>query len=140
MTPLDFLPYIVGLGGPISAIIIAYIVDRRTHKTNQSSSRNSERAVEIDEKEAHTHEVSMIIEGFTQSLESLRTDLTRTQNDLKTARGEIDALRTEQAEANRKIAISNRIRAEMMLHIMALEAMVPNPPGPPTRPLWSEDV
>lgn len=28
-------------------------------------------------------------------------------------------------------------RSEMIAHIVALEALVPNPPGPPARPIWN---
>jgi chromosome segregation ATPase len=133
--------------GPLSGVIIAIVTLRGTRTTSHANQTVAEKAVVVDEKQAHNEEIAVIIEGFTQSLNNMRIDLgdTRselastkvelksTRDELRATRIEHHALRTEHSELRDQV---ERERNEMIAHIIVLEKQVPNPPGPPTRPHW----
>lgn len=60
----------------------------------------------------------------------------RVKADLQGAFDRIDALETKVDDLNEKHVVDRRQKAEMIRHIIALEALIPNPPGPPARPEW----
>lgn len=90
---------------------------------DEDSSEVERKRVAISEKEAQTHEVSVLLEGFSELLTS-----TREQVKVAEARAE---------EAHTRIDTMQRVAQEMINHIIILETGYPNPPGPPTRPNWN---
>lgn len=67
----------------------------------------------------------------------------RVKTDLADAYSRIDSLETWKAETEPQVSAlqiqhrnDHRQMTEMMRHIIALEPLIPNPPGPPTRPAW----
>lgn len=136
MDPLTTVGLIGAIGGPLSGITIAVIADRRSKKSGEANSDVALRAVEVDEKDAHTREIAVMIEGFTASLSNLRTDLEATRERLATAEDELGQTRGEVGELRKRIEKGDRERDELVAHIIELEKMVPYPPGPPTRPIW----
>jgi hypothetical protein len=150
MSPLEIIGIIAAVAAPISGIVVAIIVDQRTKRKGLTEAENAENAtaatlaaIEVDEKEAHNHEVAIIIEGFTSSLQNLRAEISDTRLQLAEAR----EMQRQDREA--RIKLENEVyelkahqrqdlrdKAEMMRHILDLEKLVPTPPGPPTRPQW----
>jgi chromosome segregation ATPase len=130
------LGLIGGVGGPISGIIVAIIANHRNKKTAQADSQIADKGVRVTERDSHTREIAMIIDGFTESLASVREELkdTRSRYDGLTLR--YSELAAKHEILAKKVETSEAQRAEMIAHIVELEAIVPNPPGPPTRPNW----
>jgi hypothetical protein len=120
---LGWLAALGGIGGPASGIVIALIVNHRNKQTTVAT-------VGVSEKEAHTHEIAMIIDGFTESLAAVRSELKATTEKNVVIEKKYDALaeRFDRAEHREQL---------MRRHIVALEELIPNPPGPPARPDWN---
>lgn len=90
--------------------------------------------VQVTEKEAQTHEIAVILEGFTAvtAASTLRAENAEKSAALAHERVEKVEARAEKVES--RLSKVERIKDEMIDHIKVLEQMVPNPPGPPTRP------
>lgn len=135
---------IIGLvAAPLAGVVVALIVDRRTKMRNSMEGTVAERSVKVEEREAYNHEVAIIIEGFTASLERTDKELARalerieqSETSHRITREELKDTQIEVKELRLKHEQNDRQRAEMIRHIQALEALVPTPPGPPTRPYW----
>ena len=130
-------------GAPISGVVIARIVDKRAARGQDTQAEINLRAVEVDEKEARSHEITVIIEGFTASMENMRRDLadtrmelTSTKEELASTREELTLTRKDQAQLRIHVERADHQRGEMLRHILQLESEYPTPPGPPTRPAW----
>lgn len=93
--------------------------------------------LKITEKEAQTHEISVIFEGMTAAIEAVtkraeaaEEAVTKAQNSITDAHLRIDTMQGRM----RKVEGINDLLVE---HIKVLEAGYPTPPGPPTRPNWT---
>lgn len=64
----------------------------------------------------------------------------RVKADLEGAFTRIDALETKVNDLTEKHVVDRRQKAEMIRHIIALESLIPNPPGPPARPEWRTET
>lgn len=93
--------------------------------------------VKVTEKEAQTHEISVIFEGMTAAIEavtnraeSAENAVAKAQESITDAHARIDTIQKRM----RKVEGINDLLVE---HIKVLEAGYPSPPGPPTRPNWT---
>lgn len=136
---------IIGVLGPLSGITVAWLALRGTNRKTTVDSTVAEKAVIVDEKQAHNEEISVIIEGFTQSLNNMRIDLGETRAELASTKVELASTRDELHDTRdahnllREEHVALRLKvelekAEMLEHLALVEAMVPNPPGIPVRP------
>ena len=150
MTPLEIIQLVGGIGGPVGGVAIAAIVYAQTRKGSKDSTNVANRAVKVDEKEAHTAEINMIFEGFTASIATLTEDNRRFKEEKnqhakelaeeraarKKMEREIAQMRQDMGVLHERVTKGERERTEMIHHITVLEKQVPNPPGPPKRPAW----
>lgn len=105
-------------------------IEARWKKTHDLGNVDVEKMkVKVTEREAQTHEIAVILEGFTAVTAA---STARAESAEKSA--EHAHLRVEKVE--NRLTDMERINDEMIDHIKLLEGMVPNPPGPPTRPTW----
>lgn len=123
------------LAGPITALIALYFNDRR-------SKRNIDQTVTISKQEAETNEFSVLTAGYTASFERLTKEVgaerergDKMEADVARQKTLNNAITDELAivkAANRRLAD----RVDIILdHLGRVEQMVPNPPGPPPRPI-----
>lgn len=89
-------------------------------------SRVGTKQVAVSEKEANTHQFQAIVEGFTHSLAAVREEAERANSRADTLEGRLDTVERERAQEHN----------EIIQHLSQIEALVPNPPGPPPRPAW----
>lgn len=125
---------LAAVGGPISGIIIAWMGARRSKRQVAAENQTATRTVAVTERDAHTREISAIIDGYTAVNKATTEALTRAENASSTCAEKYDALeaRFEEAERQRRIE-----RRETIEHWEALERLIPTPPGPPERPAWA---
>jgi predicted RNase H-like nuclease (RuvC/YqgF family) len=81
----------------------------------------------VSEQEANTHEFTAIINGFKDSLKAVNDRVDDQNEQIKELQDKVHALEDTNAELTSE-------REMYLRHIATLEALVPNPPGPPTRP------
>lgn len=143
---LSVIGIVSAVAAPISGVVVAIIVNRRTKQERADGTTTAMRAVSVDEKEAHTHEIAVMIEGFATSLENMRLDLAEARAQSASAHAEAASARQEAASARAELSelkiqlqwyVADRL--EMIRHIVHLEDLIPTPPGPPTRPTWRVD-
>ena len=107
--------------GPLVAIISSIIAAKVARK-------NSVEGSNISRRQADTNEFSAMTEGFTESFRQMHLQI----QELK---GRVDLLEREKDELAAKLHDSTIERSELLEHLRAVEALVPNPPGPPMRPV-----
>lgn len=158
MIPLSILPTnpgeLIGLVGavslPLSGVIVAIIAKIRSDKPADPPAKpvahDTMSAAEISvrktlaatsEKEAHNAEISIIIEGFTASMEALRLTVADARLESSEAKMEATSARADVTKLRQTMDAMAEQREELIDHIQALEALIPSPPGPPPRPAWS---
>jgi hypothetical protein len=120
---------------PLSGVIIAFIANKRSNRETDDTVSKPEQAKVMTEGQAQTAELSLIFEGFTASHRALTEDFARVRQESKDCRET-----TEELKARFKLAERARLaeRRIMINHIEMLEALIPVPPGPPTRPSWDQ--
>lgn len=133
MNTAGLLGIIAAPAGIIIGIIVKGIFDRRMSKETS----------DVALKNGHTQEMEVAFDGLTANINSLqeqlkdiRTELRDTKTD---ARRTVDDLTTTQRDLRRLEGVVSNLRVEraaFLVHISALEALVPNPPGAPPRPVW----
>jgi hypothetical protein len=64
----------------------------------------------------------------------------RVRQDLSGAFERIDTLEDKVGVLEERHRTDSRQKAEMVRHIIALEALIPTPPGPPARPAWNTET
>ena len=106
--------------GPIVAIVTSIIAAKVARK-------NGVEGTNISRRQADTNEFSAMTEGFTESFRQMHLQI----QELK---GRVGALELEKDSLAEKLHDSTIERAELLAHLLAVEALVPTPPGPPTRP------
>lgn len=150
MSPLEIIGLVAAIGGPISGVVVAIIVDRRSKHSGRTATEVAMAEVEVSEKQAHNQEIAVIIDGFTASISGLRVDVADARAEAAAARADAAAARKDYQtlrERHDKLSESHEalkfqmeartiLEQEMLRHIVALEQEFPNPPGPPTRPQW----
>ncbi|MDQ7877381.1 hypothetical protein Q9R08_05255 [Microbacterium sp. QXD-8] len=134
--PLGTWAIVGGILSPFLAIGAAVLASVFSRRTGREQNQTSERAVQVDEKEAHTAEIAMIIDGFSASLKQAQADLGGARTELREARDELAHALQDNAALRRRVVGYGKQLREMLFHILALELLVPNPPGPPSRPDW----
>jgi chromosome segregation ATPase len=80
--------------------------------------------------------MEVIFKGLSDNIASVQNSLELTQKDLAGTKEELRSTRSELRLLENRVTILTAERAEMLMHIGKLEALVPVPPGPPTRPAW----
>lgn len=131
------IPSILGLiaapVGIIIGVIVKGIFDRRVSKDT----------TDVAIRTGHTQEIEVAFEGLTANINSLQEqlkDLRTELRDSKTdARRTVDDLGTTQRDLRRLEGVVSNLRVEraaFLVHISALEALIPSPPGAPARPVW----
>lgn len=145
MIPTNGLIALAAILTPILSIIGTIITVRRMRRADKAAQETAIATVKVSEQNAHTQEVEMIISGFTGSLTAVNAELKRTQDAygaLSEKYGVLgekyDKLERQYDQLLTEVRIDRRERQEMVDHIQVLEEQVPNPPGPPTRPVWKE--
>lgn len=106
--------------GPTVAIASSLIAAR-------VSKRNTVEGTNLGKREAQTHEFSALTEGFTESFRQM-------QLQIQELRGRVDTIEEERDTLAEKLHESTLERAELLQHLLAVEALVPDPPGAPVRP------
>jgi len=98
---------------PLTGVVVAIIADRRSKNTTTQT-------VAVSEQEADTHQFAALTEGFVEQLRILKEDVAEQRGLVKSLTERVETLESQ--------------KLEMLAHILALEVLVPNPPGPPKRP------
>lgn len=133
MTPEQILTLIAAVGGPLSGVLIAVISNRRSRQQINHENDVAKATVRVDEKDAHTREIAMILDGYTAVNTALNKSLERTETGLHDCSEKFEELEARFEEYERR---SQAERLEMIEHIKRLEQLIPYPPGPPERPAW----
>lgn len=134
MTPEALATYIIAIAGPMSGILIAAIANHRSKKQWAKENQVAITQANVSEKDAHTREIAMILDGYTKVNQALNTSLERALDTSQECSDKYDAL---EARFDEERELNKHRQREMIDHIMRLEALVPSPPGPPDRPEWS---
>lgn len=85
--------------------------------------------VSVTEREAQTHEIAVILEGFTAVTAASQARAESAEKSAESAHERVEKVETRMNKVE-------EINGEMIKHIQVLEAGYPNPPGPPQRPNW----
>lgn len=125
---------ILGLAGPASGLAIAWISNRRSKRQVVLETTNAARNVRVSEKDAHTREIAMILDGYTKVNVAQVAAIARAEASASGCNEKYEALERRFDESERRT--SERLNV-LIDHIEVLEKMVPTPPGPPARPMWS---
>lgn len=140
MNTAQILTLIAAIGGPISGILIAILSNSRSKKQVGEEQTVARAAVRVDEKDAHTREIAVILDGYTAVNTALNKSLERAETGLTDCSEKYDALERRFEESEQRARERERyeaaLRLDLIEHIQALEALVPSPPGPPERPTW----
>lgn len=140
---MDLLP-IFGVAAailtPLGSILASILTVRAMRKRDDAAAGTADRQVDVSEKDAHTKELEMLFSAFGASQESLSNELARvvkTQEALNEKHAALEKKHEALKEEHEQFREQHyREREEMIDHIVDLERLVPNPPGPPSRPSW----
>lgn len=134
------LTIIVAVGSPLSGIVVALIANSRSRRQTTREQVIATAGVRIDEKDAHTREIAVILEGYTAVNNATVKALERAEMSASNCNEKYDVL------SDKYDALSDRFEKyeelsearlrELAQHVIVLEDMVPSPPGPPDRPAW----
>lgn len=134
MTPEQIMAAAIAIAGPVSGFLIAVIANRRSKQQLDKEQSVAVATVTVSEKDAHTREIAVILDGYTKVNQALNSSLERVTKSSEECSEKYDALEKRFDEAERVNAVR---RYELIDHIRRLEELVPSPPGPPERPKWS---
>lgn len=126
--------YLIAIAGPLSGIAVAAISNQRSKRQWSRDQQVAAANVNVSEKDAHTREIAVILDGYTKVNQALNTNLERAEKASTECSEKYDALERRFDEAER---LNYARRMELIDHIRRLEDLVPSPPGPPERPKWS---
>lgn len=133
---LELVKTIAAFLTPVLAFVSGILAVLVMRNRDKRAAGTADRQVEVSEKDSHTKEVEMIFSGFTSTLKSQGEQLARLTQEQKESSQKYDDLYEKYetlCEENREFRTQ---RDEMIEHIIDLERLVPNPPGPPLRPTW----
>lgn len=121
-------PFFVLIGVAITAFV--------QRMNARGSQKVAEAGVNVSETEADTHQFQVIIEGFSKSLEvvSKRAETAETKAD--EAKEKADAAEEKANKLSRRVRSLENQRTDAIEHVLILESLIPDPPGPPARPIW----
>lgn len=122
------VPFFVLLG-----VIVKGIYDWVVARMNN---RVQNKQVQVSEKEAETHQWQAIVDGFTASLAAVNVRAENAEREAKDAKAEAATSTGKIALLDSRVGVLETEKREMLNHIIALEHLVPYPPGPPKRPVW----
>lgn len=77
-----------------------------------------------------------IDERVGEELDRLYARIDVLEADLSTVSGELTQVTRRLGEAETQLEAGEQQALEMIRHIVMLEGLIPDPPGPPTRPNW----
>lgn len=119
MTPGEVLSLVVACSA-LAGLILTFITNRRAQRTSEKKLTLEEQAAE-DQSDDRIAERRLIeLERLYKRVEALET---------------ADRNKTTRIEVLEKELGAEKARQEAMFrHIIALEILIPNPPGPPPRP------
>lgn len=96
--------------------------------------------VRVTEKEAETHEIQVLFDGYTSLLNAATQSADDAKAEVREMREQMKDMKAEFRDAHQetrsRLDKVERINGEMQRHIDVLEQGYPNPPGPPARPHW----
>lgn len=131
MSTMPNLPTILSLAAlfasPLSGVVVAWIASRRSKKQTDVTVAVDEKGLVIQEQEANTRIFSAITEGFVERLR----DINEAYDKLETR---YNALEKRYTNLEARFEATENVKNQMINHIVALEALVPIPPGAPKRP------
>lgn len=118
-------------------VVITGIVQRLRDKGTQ---KVAEGGVSVSETEAETHQFQAIIDGFTKSLEVVSARAESAEKKATAAESKATEAEDKANELSQRVRSLENERHDAISHVLLLEAMIPYPPGPPTRPLWMRQM
>lgn len=127
-TTLSLLAMVLG---PLSGVAIVLFQNRRSGKNNDAT-------VAVATKEARTHEVEVLLNGYQERVDDLATALKETRAELETATtllktqtvaAEALMKRVEQLETD--VLIMDEDSTKLLQYVAVIEAMLPEPPALP---------
>lgn len=121
MTAGEVLSLVIGVTALLGTVLV-FITNSRANRTSEKKLTVEEQAVR-DDREATVAQ---------QRLE----ELNRLHPRLDALEKLCDELKDRLESAEKQINASEQQTLEMISHIVVLEGLVPDPPGPPTRPNW----
>ena len=121
-------PFLVLLGVLVKAIFDRY--------SSSESNKVSMKEAEITEMEAETHQFTAVIDGFSKALEAVNKRAADAEAAAKEAKAEAKEAKEESDGLAARVKTLEDERQDAIMHVGKLEGMVPNPPGPPDRPVW----
>lgn len=81
-----------------------------------------------------------IANSFQNQLSSLKTDFDSQKQELSETRDDLRGTQHELADAITLLATRERINLILLAHMIELEKMIPNPPGPLPRPMELAEI
>lgn len=133
MNTLALLAVIATPVGGVLGAILKGIYDRRNTRDHKV----------VATQTGHTQEMEVAFEGLTANLNSLQEQLKEMRGDVRVAKedarrtsDDLYTTRTDLRRLESEVADLRVERAAFLIHIGTLESLIPNPPGPPARPIW----
>lgn len=124
---MDFLTILALVIGPLVSVVVVVLNNRRSGKSNDAQ-------VEVAAKEARTHEVEVLLDGYRTRVDDLDESLKEARVELKQARAEM------QTQANLTQRLSERVsqletdvvlleedRSKLLQYVAVIEAVLPEP-------------
>ena len=140
MTWQQILTLVVAVGTPLSGIVVALVANTRSRRHVTREQVLATAGVKIDEKDAHTREIAVILDGYTAVNQAQLRALERAEASADNCNKRYDTLETKYDLLVQRFEVAEEQNEErvrvLVQHVVALEAMVPTPPGPPERPAW----
>lgn len=127
MNVVQIITLVGAIGGPLSGIVVAWITIYRSKREKRESLQVTDKSLDIQEQEADTHYWSEIVRGFQEQVQVV-TDL------YAASERKVNSLETRYDKLEKRFEDGEKTKQEMLAHIISLEGLVPNPPGPPRRP------
>lgn len=106
--------------GPIAAIFGSILTVRVMRKGNSQMTA-------VSNREASTNEFSALTEGFTESFRQMKLQMQELQQ-------RVTDLEKDKEKLMAVAAKDLKEKAQILEHLIEVEKLVPNPPGPPPRP------
>lgn len=122
------LSIIAMIMSPLSAVVVVLTQNRRSGKNNDAT-------VAVASKEARTHEVEVLLNGYQERVDDLDTALKETRAELETAKTLLktqtvaaEALMNRVAQLEADVFMLDEDRTKLLDYVAVIEAMLPEPP------------
>lgn len=116
----EILAVLALIAVPLSGVLGAWL-------TGRASRKNTSATVHVSQQEADTHE-------FTELTNAYDRLLNRSEVQYKSLDSQYQALRESHASLVEDVKGLRSLYDKVISHVIVLESLVPNPPGPPARP------